>query len=478
MIWLFLPGVELSLLAGAAPVDSKVPVLEVRVEGGPGGLYGWAAYHSTEGIFCHERKTGPSPTGEVANERKRLARLLIFFALKEATGKEPGPWGIFTGIRPTKIVHRLLDRGCNREQTVEILCRDYAVRAGKAELITGIALRQRPLLLPLANNPGQVSVYIGIPFCPTRCLYCSFPAYSLNRHRQWVAPFTEVLLAEIRAVGEELCHHNLEVQSIYFGGGTPTSLAAEQLAELLEAANLYLRTAGTVEFTVEGGRPDTLSLERLRICAGAGVTRLSINPQSMQERTLKVIGRDHSVEDVYRAVEAARNVGFPVLNMDVIVGLPGEGVADVESTMEHIKGLAPENVTVHTLAVKRASRLLDELSNHPLPTGEEAAAMWEVTRKYAAGSGMVPYYLYRQKRMLGNLENVGYALPGRECVYNIQMIEERQTVIGLGAGAGSKWVNPRDGSLINQYNPKDPQDYIRRLPELIKRKIDKLAAIR
>ncbi|WP_066632701.1 coproporphyrinogen dehydrogenase HemZ [Desulfolucanica intricata] len=414
------------------------------------------------------RENALENTGDKKNEAKRLVRLALFRLLTQLTGAVPSPWGILTGIRPTKVIHRLFDLGYGSPEIINKLITDYSLSKDKAKLVTETAKRQRKFLLNKTEASKLVSIYIGIPFCPTRCLYCSFPAYPIKKFKSWVEPFLKALMQEIIEIGTAIRECGLQVQTIYFGGGTPTSISVEQLEALLNSVNKYLRFSQTLEITIEGGRPDTLSPEILAVCAEAGVNRLSINPQTMQEKTLNTIGREHTVNDIYQAMEAARKIGFPVINMDLIVGLPGETGADVTKTMSLIKSLSPENLTVHALAVKKASLLKQELHLHKLPGESEAVKMWEITRQGALNMGLIPYYLYRQKRIIGNLENIGYALPGKECIYNIHMIEEKQTIIGLGAGAGSKWLRPDDWLLTNRYNPKDPLMYTERIEELIK----------
>ena len=410
------------------------------------------------------------PAAERENEKKRAVKLCVYRLLCCLRGGVPSPWGILTGVRPVKIVHRLIEKGYGREKVLEVLQKDYAVAPEKAALLWEVADCQRPFLLPMSALKRVASVYVGIPFCPTRCLYCSFPGYPLARWEKWTEPFLSALLREIEEVGREMRSLEWKVQSIYIGGGTPTCLGERETAAFLAAVREWFWDSETAEFTVEGGRPETLTAEKLALLKEYGVSRLSINPQSMQDKTLRLIGRSHSARDIMEAVERARRFGFATLNMDVIVGLPGETAAEVFSTMEEIKKLRPENLTVHTMAVKRASQLKEEYSRWELPAAEEVNAMLEITRAAAREMGMRPYYLYRLKRILGNLENVGYSLPGHESCYNIQMIEERQTVVGLGGGAGSKWFAPETGALAGSYNPKDPINYVERVEELIERK--------
>lgn len=411
------------------------------------------------------------------NQLKRIAKLGAYKILTGFTKKTLAPWGILTGIRPTKIVHRLIDQGWLKEDIIKHLIVCYALKEEKANLLTDVAFRQRQYLLDEAGARKLVSIYIGIPFCPTRCAYCSFPAYSLKKWGKLVEPYLAALHTEILKTGELLKKFKLEVETVYIGGGTPTSLTPDQLAGIIKLVNSELISEETKEFTVEAGRPDTISGEMLRVLKDGGVNRLSINPQSMQVKTLAAIGRDHSPDDVIEKVKLAREVGFDNINMDVIIGLPGETPQDVQLTMDKLKEINPENITVHTMAIKRASRLKEERENYTLPIEFEVAEMSKITQESVSAINMHPYYLYRQKQILGQLENIGFAKEGYDCIYNIQMMEERQTIIGLGVGSGSKFVQPGIWTLESTYNPKDPLNYIERIDELVLRKEDMLSRI-
>lgn len=417
---------------------------------------------------------GQYPGEASHNATIRVAKLAVKGLLERYTGREAGPWGILTGIRPTKIAHRLLDQGWLGDRLELFLQNSFALRADKSSLMRRVAELQRAFLHPHGAAGKYVSIYIGIPFCPTRCVYCSFPAYSLERYRGWVEPFVAALLREIQALGQVIKELGLGVETIYIGGGTPTSLPVEKLREIFQGVDNWLMTPGTGEYTVEAGRPDTINEQVLDLLRSHGVNRLSVNPQSMNIQTLKAIGRAHSPEDVVRAMELARSKGFANINMDLIIGLPGEGLVEMGHTLEQIKELAPENITVHTLAIKRASALKEQYEEYTLAEAGEAAKMLDLAYGAAKELGMSPYYLYRQKQMLGHLENVGFAKSGYECVYNIQMMEERQTIVGLGGGSGSKWVNAADWSLEATYNPKDPRNYFERVEELIGKKVERL----
>ncbi|MFA7467659.1 MAG: coproporphyrinogen dehydrogenase HemZ [Desulfotomaculaceae bacterium] len=444
-------------------VDVKQPCMQVQ-----------AQLKSAAGDSGHIEQSRLEPGANERNEARRLARLAVYRLLEQFTCGRPSPWGIMTGIRPTKVVHRLLEQGFNASEVKAKLADEFAVTPDKADLVISIALFQRHYLADGLGHSHRTGVYIGIPFCPSRCLYCSFPAYPRDKHRQWLAPFVSALLREIEAVGRALRDSPLSVSCVYIGGGTPTCLEPAQLNAVLESVNTHLRTTTTTEFTVEGGRPETLTAEITGICRAAGVDRLSINPQTMQDRTLRAIGRHHTVAEVILALERARATGFASVNMDVIAGLPGETVIDMRDTMDQIMELRPENLSLHTLAVKKASQLRWEVSKQPMPTAKETAAMMQEARHRAQMQGMLPYYMYRQKNTLGHQENIGYTLPEHECLYNIMIMEEKHTVIGIGAGAGSKFLRP-DGVFVNQHNPKEPWLYIERLDKVIKKKETELA---
>ncbi|RYD03264.1 hypothetical protein N752_20750 [Desulforamulus aquiferis] len=436
IIWLFFPGAEL------LPNNTAGTYIKLEFGNEGNGLWAEAQFYHQGAANAYRENGTPLTPGEEANEFKRLAKLVIYLSLAAATSQLPSPWGIMTGIRPTKVVHRLLDFGWSPEKVQGYLVDKYALSQDKALQITDIAGRQRSIILTGEQMSRFISIYIGIPFCPSRCLYCSFPSYPIKRNKLMVEDFFKALIEEIKRVGEMIKSRNLIVQTIYLGGGTPTSLNLDMLLTLMDTINLYLKDSNTVEFTVEGGRPDTLSTEVLTLLAEAGVDRLSINPQSMVEKTLKVIGRAHSIEDIYQAMAIARKVKFKTINMDLIIGLPGETPRDVQETVNRVIELAPENLTIHSLAVKRASDLKQRLEEFPQASAEEAVEMWQITANGALALGQHPYYMYRQKQMVGNLENIGYTKPGHACIYNVQIIEERQTIVGLGVGAGSKWLIP------------------------------------
>lgn len=426
-------------------------------------------------LGCRSRRATGGDDEPAAAAVQRLVRLNLLAILGELTGRQTGPWGILRGVRPTKIVHRLLDRGLAPAAVRARLASHYAVDAAKAELITEIALRQRPFLPPAGPSGRLVAVYIGVPYCPSRCLYCSFPANVLPADPDRLAAFTGALAADIAAAARLMERHGLAAESVYVGGGTPTSLGEADFADLLTSVRRAFVSSETREFTVEAGRPDSLTDGKIAAMAAAGVGRVSVNPQTMQEKTLKLIGRNHSVYDIIEMFRKIRAKPIPVINMDIIAGLPGEDEAAMADTLARIGELAPDNLTVHTLAIKRGS-LLAERPEAALPDEATTVNMLALAAAAARNMGMSPYYLYRQKHMTGNLENVGYALPGCECLYNIQIIEERQTVIGIGPAAGTKAVE-NNFRLTSCYNPKDVPTYIKNLASYTARRDSLIAGL-
>jgi oxygen-independent coproporphyrinogen-3 oxidase len=322
----------------------------------------------------------------------------------------------------------------------------------------------------LDSKNNSISLYIGIPFFPTRCLYCSFSSSTIGQYKKVVDLYVETLLKEIKHTGALIKDSNFYIESIYIGGGTPTSLKANQLSRLLEGIEEYLDLADLKEYTVEAGRPDTIDVDKLKAIKGSLVSRISINPQTMNSVTLEKIGRKHSPEDIVKAFYMARDLGFDNINMDIICGLPGEDVAMFKETLEKIKPMEPDSLTVHTMSIKRASRLTEEKENYNLETQyRQVSEMVDMAGEYAKKMGLAPYYLYRQKNILGNLENVGYSRKNKECLYNIQIMEERQSVFACGAGAASKFVFPHN-RIERAFNVKTVEQYIGRIDEMIERK--------
>lgn len=405
------------------------------------------------------------------HEIKRLIKVGVYQLLQAFMDNEGSPWGILTGIRPTKLVNSLWEKGLTEKEIEKILANDFLISDDKISKLLNITKYQRSFV---DNNSldKKVSIYISIPFCPTKCYYCSFPSYSLSKWRTKIDEYVKNLCFEIKEVGKALSLKNIDVETIYIGGGTPTVLNVKQLKILLDTINKYIYTNGTVEFTVEAGRPDTLNEDKFLLLKESRVNRISINPQTMVDKTLKRIGRNHTSEDIIDKVQMAQKIGLENINMDLILGLPGEDIDSLSYSLEKIKSLNPESITVHVLSLKRsASYDMNLLSSVNSTIVEE---MSKFTEKFMEKSGYIPYYLYRQKQMVANLENVGYSLNDSPCIYNIQMIEEKQTIWGLGVGSTSKIVNNATKSLANKYNPKDLFLYNDQIKEITQKKVDKI----
>ena len=398
-------------------------------------------------------------------DQKLIIKRTIYELLMAETGIRP-QWGLLTGVRPAKLISIMLEEGKSDEECMKVFVEDYLVMEHKAELALKVAKAEQKILQ--GNKPEEISLYIGIPFCPTRCLYCSFTAYPLHQYKNRVDEYLDAMFKELDWLAAY--SKNFIMKNIYIGGGTPTSLNEMQLERLLQKVEDLFHPDETMEYTVEAGRPDTITREKLRLMKEYRVNRISINPQTMNDKTLMGVGRKHTVEDIRRVFWEAREEGHENINMDLILGLPGENAEDVRNTMEEIMKLDPDNVTVHTLAVKRASRLREELDQHDMTTAETLESMLNIAAEYAEKMGMEPYYMYRQKNMVGNFENVGYCHPGKEGVYNVQIMEEKQTILAAGAGASTKTVDPETDRIERVFNVKSIEDYIGRIDEMIERK--------
>ena len=411
-------------------------------------------------------QTALRPQGEDAEYA--LCRLL-YGMLCRATGITP-PWGMMTGVRPVRIIHDMRAAGAGEDEIRARFLDHFGCAPEKFALALGIADLQKPVLD--AADPMDCSVYAGIPFCPTRCSYCSFVSRTVGDKatRALVQPYVDKLCEELTAIRRTADRAGLHIRTFYIGGGTPTSLNAPQLEQLMSHIAKTFDLAKLDEYTVEAGRPDCTDAEKLRIIKKYGATRISINPQTMKQDTLRLIGRRHTVEDVVDRFKLAREVGFDNINMDLIIGLPEETLEDVQAPMEAVKALAPDSVTVHSLAIKRAARLNTMKEVYKDLKIENTQEMIDLTARYAREMGLEPYYLYRQKNMAGNFENVGYAAPGKACIYNVLIMEEQQTIIGCGAGTTTKRLFAEENRIERCENVKDVEQYISRVEEMIERK--------
>lgn len=387
--------------------------------------------------------------------RQRVIRLAFYDAGVKALGQEP-PWGALTGVRPVKLPTRQMVAGDTPEQARNTLTNLYRVSPSRADLAMDCAHAARSVIRSL--EPRQLSLYVGIPFCPTRCAYCSFISADVKGALALVEPYVDALCREIQEAGEQLRRYGVTIKTAYMGGGTPTTLSAAQMDRVLTHMEQHLPLEGCVEFTVEAGRPDTITREKLEVLREHHIHRISINPQTMENSVLKAMGRAHSAEEITAAMALAQDAYGGMVNMDLIAGLPTDTPESFARTLAQVAAMNPHNITVHTLALKKGAKLMEEQGK--LCTPQEVAAMLALAEETLRKAGYVPYYLYRQKYMSGSFENVGWAKPGCECAYNIIMMEELQSVLSLGAGGITKLVNPATGKIDRLSNPKYPKEYL------------------
>lgn len=389
----------------------------------------------------------------------------IYRALEERTGRRP-KWGILTGIRPVKLAGETCRRQGSTEKAKSYLQQEYLMDEKKTDLILELYhYQQEKLSAPPQNSAG---LYIGIPFCPTRCLYCSFTSNQADEKK--VERYLDALCREIEFTGKGMSEDSISMESLYIGGGTPTSLTAGQLERLLRCIRKSFDFSNLKEFTVEAGRPDTITSEKLNVLKEAGVGRVSINPQTMHEKTLQLIGRSHTPTQIRQAFQLAREAGIPVINADLIAGLPGESTEDFQVSLEQVIEMGPDNITIHTLAVKRSSRLKELDENFHYRNPEVTEKMTGKAQEILKGAGYRPYYLYRQKHTAGSTENTGYCKDDTLSLYNVRIMEEAQTIIALGAGGITKVYYPQENRLERVPNVSNYEIYIERIEEMLERK--------
>lgn len=420
---------------------------------------------SIEAVLLPEGRTYCVPIEQERIIVKNALKRMLYELLCEKTGRKL-PWGTLTGIRPAKIAMTLLEEGKSENETAAYLADTYLVSREKAELGMEIAAREKKLLR-LSHGVKGYSLYVGIPFCPTTCLYCSFTSYPICSYQQKVDQYVSALEKEMDYGAKIFSGRFLD--TIYIGGGTPTTLSKDQLERLLSKITKTFPMDQVQEFTVEAGRADSITRDKLEVLKKFGVTRISVNPQTMKAETLTLIGRRHSVEQVRQAYAMARQTGFDNINMDLILGLPNETLEDVQKTMQEIELMNPDSITVHTLAVKRASRMNQWITENGYSVMQDTQAAMKAARQSADRMSMKPYYLYRQKNMTGNLENVGFARDGKYGLYNILMMEEKQSILALGPGTISKLVLP-DGRIERCDTVKDVNLYLEKTDEMMERK--------
>lgn len=398
------------------------------------------------------------------------------FALKKAfcegimpIAKREPLWGILTGIRPVKLVHKMLNLNFTEAEMVDSLINDFLVSKSNAEMIVKIGIKEKQYF---PKDKDSYSLYVSIPYCPTKCIYCSFPTHAYKKWSYTETEYIEKLKKEITAVSEHLKDKKLD--TIYIGGGTPSSIKIESIEELLKHISDSFDISNIREFTFEAGRPDTIDYDKLKLLRKYGVNRISINPQTMNDEILKSMGRTHTATDIIKSYEQARELGFEIINMDLIIGLPGDTIEGFKATLEILSKLKPENITVHTLAIKKAAVLKDIKDQYTYPSENDMKDMVDYSKEYLLNCGFEPYYIYRQQNMIGNFENIGYSIGETEGIYNILMMEEVQNIIAVGVGGVSKIHQFGTGRFDNIANVRDIVEYLERYEEMIERKLHQL----
>ena len=423
-----------------------------------------------DGLWAMVRERGKSKTAQallpdIETPEFALASL-TYDLLRAWTGIRP-PWGKMTGVRPVRLIHDKRAAGWSEKDIDQFFLGRFDCSRQKYQMAKAIADLQEPILR-LGSEPKTYSLYIGIPFCPSICLYCSFGSHVLSRWEHMVDPYLDALIKELIFISENMKDYTLD--TIYIGGGTPTTLNAAQMERLLTKVTELFPMEQVQEFTVEAGRPDTINEEVLKAIRKFPVTRISINPQTMNQETLDLIGRHHTVEEIEEKFRMARSLGFDNINMDLIVGLPGEDKEKVAHTLEKVEALNPDSLTVHSLALKRATRLNLFKDKYQEISFENSAEIMKMTMDSAHRMEMGPYYMYRQKNMAGNFENVGYSREGKAGIYNILIMEEKQSILAAGAGASTKFVFEHGERIERVENVKDLKNYVERIDEMIERK--------
>ena len=378
------------------------------------------------------------------------------------------PWGDVTGIRPVKIARTTLGSGKTEKDFVDMFTNELNVSEEKTQLTLNIAVREMNILKNYKKN--DICLYIGVPFCKTRCLYCSFVTNSAAKNSKYMRPFVKNLKTEIEYTADLLKKTDYNIVGLYFGGGTPTTLSAMDLEDVINKCYESFDLTNLVEFTVEVGRPDTIDREKLETLKKCGVTRISINPQTMNDNILKVIGRAHTVEDIYESFSLARECGFDNINMDIIAGLPTETFEEFQNSVNLVTKLEPECITVHTMSIKRGSVLHEKLGDYALTDEKVVSQMVDYSINKLTELKYFPYYLYRQKHMVGDFENIGYSKEGKECLYNIMIMEETNSIVSMGCGGVSKIVNLPNDRIERVFNVKEAKDYVERIDEMLHRK--------
>ncbi len=440
-------------------VDHTSPSVHIRAEESLGDY---------EVTLCIEGDSPVQWTEHISTEgRKKLGKTVLYFLRHYQGLDEKGPWGSLVGVRPTKLYHKLWDENASAEATKQTMMELYDTSEAVATQLEQIAKLQKPYLDSILPRGKKISLYSGIPFCESHCSYCSFP-YGLIQNYQQISAFLLAYQKDIHHLKRLIDEYQLEIESLYMGGGTPTSLSDGDFETIL--SSLRQLVPSEREFTVEAGRPDSMSERKLDAMKREGVTRISINPQSMQDEVLQMIGRTHKVEDIIELYNWVREKTNFAINMDFIAGLPKQNPIQMVENLDYVCRMRPENVTIHTLALKKGSPLYNGQGRAFLPTPADVEEMVAYSKERLVAEGYIPYYLYRQQYMTGQFENIGYTLPGYECVYNIQMMEERQSILSIGPGSSSKWMHGSDYRQNKQHMPKDVDAYIKTIDTLLEKR--------
>ncbi|RDI47884.1 coproporphyrinogen III oxidase [Falsibacillus pallidus] len=459
------------------PIEDTDLIIDISIKEEEGSLKAHASLKGTK----EEKELNASyskavQSGLTEKEYFRLQKNVLSHAYLTVLQNYTGiiqKWGILTGMRPTKLLHKSTQAGVSREEAHKSLMENYMITPEKVELMQSIVDTQLEVVPDLYDLGKEVSIYIGIPFCPTKCAYCTFPAFAMQGKQGRVDSFLAGLHYEMREMGKWLKENHIRITTVYYGGGTPTSISAEEMDVLYEEMYESFPDVENIrEITVEAGRPDTITPEKLEVLKKWNIDRISINPQSYTQETLKAIGRHHTVEETIEKFHLARKMAMNNINMDLIIGLPNEGIEEFQHSLDETEKLMPESLTVHTLSFKRASEMTQNKDKYKVAPREEVQEMMSMAEKWTKEHAYKPYYLYRQKNILGNLENVGYSLANQESIYNIMIMEEVQTIIGIGCGAASKFVDPETGKITHFNNPKDPKSYNEGFQDYTQKKIN------
>ncbi len=462
LIRLFLPFEKIEVLH-TSDIDEKTAVCEVISEGD--SIIARAVLKLENGIAEHKAVVDRQIADTKKETQHELARQL-FYCFYELTGYRPD-WGIRTGVRPAKLFLRY----CNDygiEYAEKFFKNKFLVSDKKLGLCKASVLGEEKIISLSGDN--SFSLYLSIPFCPSRCSYCSFVSHSVEKAKDIIPQYVDLLCEELKITAQIAKENNLKLETVYMGGGTPTTLSAEQLNRVLSTVREYFDMSTVREFTVEAGRPDTIDREKLEAIKQNGVTRISINPQTMNDSVLSIIGRRHTAADTAAAFKLAREIGFDNINMDLIAGLPGDSFEIFKATIDAILKLDPESVTVHSLSMKRASTLTANGEYEHIKLGSEASKMVDFARETFTNHKILPYYMYRQSKTVGNLENVGYAKSGYEGLYNVYIMDETHTILACGASAVTKLKDKTQKNIKRIFNFKYPYEYINGFTELISRK--------